>query len=207
MRLLGNRLLRRAGALDGELTADDKERLLAFLKSYGSLGSDYTYTGTEHRGYSVDPSAAGTPGVQLGDVPSLSEVFASNVGRYFSFEFGYEQAMLTFQPVGGMDAIPMAFAKAIGPDKILTGAAVTDVRNTSDGVEVTYTRNGGTKVVKADYCIATLAPWIFGRGGQGPGRHASGAPLRRGLRRLDRAGGMRAGVRACAKAPADGPTT
>ncbi|MEU6423893.1 flavin monoamine oxidase family protein [Streptomyces spiralis] len=151
------------GALDAELTADDKERLLTFLKSYGSLGSDYKYTGTEHRGFSVDPGAAGTPGAELGDIPSLSEVFASNVGRYFSFEFGYDQAMLMFQPVGGMDAIPMAFAKAIGPDKILTGAAVTDIRNTSDGVQVTYTRNGRTKVVHADYCIATLAPWILAR--------------------------------------------
>ncbi len=109
-----------AGALDAELTADDKERLLTFLKSYGSLGSDYKYTGTEHRGFSVDPGAAGTPGVELDGLPSLSEVFASNVGRYFSFEFGYDQAMLMFQPVGGMDAIPMAFAKAIGPGKILT---------------------------------------------------------------------------------------
>jgi monoamine oxidase len=152
-----------AGALDAELTADDKERLLTFLTRYGSLGSDYKYTGTEHRGFSVDPGAAGTPGVELGDIPSLAEVFASNVGRYFSFEFGYDQAMLMFQPVGGMDAIPMAFAKAIGPDKILTGAAVTHVRNTSDGVEVTYTRNGRTKVVDADYCIATLAPWILAR--------------------------------------------
>lgn len=151
------------GALDRELTAADKERLLTFLKSYGSLGADYKYTGTEHRGFSVDPGAAGTPGTELGGIPSLSEVFASNVGRYFSFEFGYDQAMLMFQPVGGMDAIPMAFARAVGPDRIRTGAAVTDVRNTSDGVEVTYTRNGRTKIVKADYCIATLAPWILAR--------------------------------------------
>jgi monoamine oxidase len=77
-----------------------KERLLTFLKSYGSLGSDYRYTGTEHRGFSID------------------------VGRYFSFEFGYDQAMLMLQPVGGMDRIPMAFARAIGEEKIRTGAAV-----------------------------------------------------------------------------------
>ncbi|MCZ9339636.1 amino acid oxidase, partial [Streptomyces sp. TRM76130] len=69
-----------SGALDAELTADDKERLLTFLKSYGSLGTDYTYTGTEHRGFTVDPGAAGTPGEILGDVPSLADVFASNVG-------------------------------------------------------------------------------------------------------------------------------
>ncbi|MCI3246369.1 flavin monoamine oxidase family protein [Streptomyces spinosisporus] len=152
-----------SGALDGELTADDKERLLTFLKSYGSLGSDYTYTGTEHRGFSVDPGAAGTPGEELGNVPSLSDVFASNVGRYFSFEFGYDQAMLMFQPVGGMDRIPMAFARAIGEEKIRTGAAVTDIKNTADGVQVTYIHNGRTRAITADYCIATLAPHLLAK--------------------------------------------
>jgi monoamine oxidase len=152
-----------AGALDGELTADDKERLLTFLKSYGSLGADYTYTGTEHRGFTVDPGASGTPGEELGDVPSLSDVFASNVGRYFSFEFGYDQAMLMFQPVGGMDQIPKAFARAIGHEKIRTGAAVTDIKNTTDGVVVTYTQDGRTRAVEADYCIATLAPHILAK--------------------------------------------
>ena len=152
-----------AGALDGELTADDKERLLTFLKSYGSLGADYTYTGTEHRGFSVDPGASGTPGEELGSVPSLSDVFASNVGRYFSFEFGYDQAMLMFQPVGGMDQIPKAFARAIGHEKIHTGAAVTDIKNTTDGVVVTYNQSGRTRVVKADYCIATLAPHVLAK--------------------------------------------
>jgi monoamine oxidase len=152
-----------AGALDAELTADDKERLLTFLRGYGSLGADLTYTGTERRGMSIDPGASGTPGEVLGGVPSLSEVFSSNVGRYFSFEFGYDQAMLMFQPVGGMDAIPKAFARAIGHDRIRTGAPVTGMRNTSEGVEVTYTRNGRPHVLKADYCIATLAPWILAR--------------------------------------------
>ncbi|MEU6516565.1 flavin monoamine oxidase family protein [Streptomyces sp. NPDC046978] len=152
-----------AGALDGELTADDKERLLTFLKSYGSLGADYTYAGTEHRGFTVDPGASGTPGDELGGVPSLSEVFASNVGRYFSFEFGYDQAMLMFQPVGGMDRIPEAFARAIGQERIRTGAVVTDIKNTGDGVSVTYTQHGRTRVVKADYCVATLAPHLLAR--------------------------------------------
>lgn len=152
-----------AGALDAELTADDRERLLAFLKGYGSLGADYTYTGTEHRGFSVDPGASGTPGNELGDVPSLSEVFASNVGRYFSFEFGYDQAMLMFQPVGGMDRIPAAFARAIGEKRIRTGAPVTDIKNTGDGVVVTYTQHGRTRTIEADYCIATLAPHILAK--------------------------------------------
>jgi monoamine oxidase len=151
------------GALDAELTAEDKERLLSFLRSHGALGGDYKYTGSEHRGMSLDPGATGTPGEVLGGVPALTDVLASNVGRYFSFEFGYDQAMLMLQPVGGMDAIPKAFARAVGHERIRTGAAVTGVHNTARGVEVTYTRGGRTEAVRADYCIATLAPWILAR--------------------------------------------
>jgi monoamine oxidase len=103
------------GALAGELSATDKEKLLAFLENWGCIGGKtdgWRYTGTENRGCSVDPGAGDVAGTVLGPVPSLSEVFASNVGRYFSFEFGYDQAMLMFQPVGGMDRMPAALVRA-----------------------------------------------------------------------------------------------
>jgi monoamine oxidase len=150
-----------AGALDERLTAEDKERLLTFLSSFGSIGpkaQGFAYTGTEHRGYSVLPGAAEQAGTQLGPVPALSEVFASGVGRYFSFEFGFDQAMLMFQPVGGMDAIPRALAKAIGGGRIQLGAAVTKITNLADGVKIEYTRAGKTREITADYCVATLPP-------------------------------------------------
>ncbi|GAA2098950.1 flavin monoamine oxidase family protein [Actinomadura alba] len=155
-----------AGALDQRLTATDKERLLSFLSGFGAIGGradGFAYKGTDRRGFTVDPGAGDVAGTQLGPVPSLSEVFASGVGRSFSFEFGYSQAMLMFQPVGGMDAIPRALAKAIGHGTIRTGAMVTRITALQDGVEVEYTRDGRTTVVKADYCIASLPPHILAR--------------------------------------------
>ncbi|MHC3425865.1 flavin monoamine oxidase family protein [Streptomyces sp. DT18] len=151
------------GALDKELTADDRERLQSFLKSFGDLGADRAYTGSERRGYLTDPGAAGTPGEELGSPAAVSEVFASRVGRYFSFEFGYDQAMLMFQPVGGMDRIPAALTRAIGERRIRTGAAVTDLRNTAHGVTVTYTQGGRRHRVDADYCVAALPPNILAK--------------------------------------------
>lgn len=151
------------GALDKRLTAEDQERLLTFLKSFGDIGSELTYTGSERRGYLSDPGAAGTPGEELGSLPSASEVFASGVGRYFSFEFGYDQAMLMFEPVGGMDRIPAALTRAIGAHRIRTGAAVTDISNTSRGVTVTYEEGGRKRRVEADYCIAALPPNILAK--------------------------------------------
>lgn len=151
------------GALDRRITAEDQERLLEFLKEFGDIGDTLDYTGSPRRGYRIDPAAAGTPGEELGSVPSASEVFASGVGRYFSFEFEYDQAMLMFQPVGGMDRIPAALTRAIGERRIRTGAAVSKITDTAHGVTVTYTQGGRTRTVDADYCIAALPPNILAK--------------------------------------------
>lgn len=151
------------GALDRQITTEDQERLLEFLKDFGDIGDTLDYTGSPRRGYRIDPAAAGTPGEEIGSVPSASEVFASGVGRYFSFEFEYDQAMLMFQPVGGMDRIPAALTRAIGERRIRTGAAVSKITDTAHGVTVTYTRGGRTHTVEADYCIAALPPNILAK--------------------------------------------
>ncbi|WP_256090318.1 flavin monoamine oxidase family protein, partial [Actinacidiphila rubida] len=151
------------GALDAALTADDRERLMEFLKDYGDLGDSFDYTGSTRRGYSVWPAAAGVPGVVDTAVPTASEVFASGVGRYFAFEFEFDQAMLMFQPVGGMDRIPHALSQAIGSRRIRTGCAVTEVTDRADGVTVTYTQGGRTRTVDADYCVAAMPPNILAK--------------------------------------------
>lgn len=154
------------GALDQRLTSADKDRLLTFLQGFGSIGGKadgYAYKGGERRGASVLPGAGDQELVPLGPVPGLSEVFTSQVGRYFSFELGFEQAMLMYQPVGGMDAIPRALVKAIGRHKIKTGATVAKISNLAEGVEVEYTTGGRTRSVKADYCVASLPPHILAK--------------------------------------------
>ena len=151
------------GALDGELTAADKERLLDFLKNFGDLKDDYGYTGSFRRGFSVDPGAADQTGTVLGPPPPLSEVFASSVGRYFAFEFEYQYAVQMFQPVGGMDRIPAALVREIGPDRVRTGSVVTGITDRDDGVSVTYTRNGRQQKIDADYCVSAMPPHLTAR--------------------------------------------
>ena len=152
------------GALDAELTADDKELLLDFLKDYGQLSSDYTYQGGSNRGFSHYPTAWDDTGTLLGDPAALSSVFASQVGEYFSFEFEFDQAMLMFQPVGGMDQIPQALTRAIGAHKVQTNAVVSKVEDTVDGVTVTYTDgNGRARQVEADFAIAAMPPHVFAK--------------------------------------------
>ncbi|GAB2852606.1 flavin monoamine oxidase family protein [Streptomyces deserti] len=155
------------GALDAELTAADKERLIAFLRNFGAIkgkADGYAYTGTDRRGYSVEPGAAFEEGTVLGPVPSLSDVIASGVGQRFSFEFGYDQAMLMFQPVGGMDAIPYALAEAVGRDRVTYGAQVLEVRDLPDGAEVAYKDAGGrTRTQRADFVVAAVPPMVMAR--------------------------------------------
>jgi monoamine oxidase len=154
------------GALDAQLTAEDKSRVLSFLQSFGAIGgrtNGWAYTGTSRRGYLDYPGAGNDAGTGLGSPPPLSDVFASNVGRYFSFEFGYDQAMLMFQPVDGMDQIPRALTRAIGSHRIRLGAEVTGVTNRGAEVEVTYRQGKHDRMIRADFCVATLPPHLMAR--------------------------------------------
>jgi monoamine oxidase len=155
------------GALDQELTAVDQERLLSFLEGWGDIGAKsdgYAYTGSTRRGYDPYPGAAGAPGSPLSPTPDVSAVFASAVGRYFAFEFEFDQAMLMFQPVGGMDQIPQALTRAIGPEKVKLGAQATGITQADDGVRVTYRDDGGREhEIRADYCISAMPPHLLAR--------------------------------------------
>ncbi|WP_338104593.1 flavin monoamine oxidase family protein [Microbispora catharanthi] len=146
-----------AGALNRRLTAGDKNRLLHFLSEFGDIGRTYTYTGSERRGFSVNPGTGA--GVPLGSPPPLSEVLGYGLGRSITFPFGYEMAMPMFQPVGGMDAIAAKLADAVGRDRIRTSVEVKKITNLPDGVEVEHT--GGA--TKADFCIAALPPHVLAR--------------------------------------------
>ncbi|MFM9378507.1 flavin monoamine oxidase family protein [Gordonia sp. VNK21] len=150
------------GALDDVLSRDDKEALTEFLADFGDLSSDGRYLGTSRRGYITEPGA----GLDFGGDTRpyrMSDVIQGGLGRNFSFEFGYDQAMLMFTPVGGMDRIYYAFQDKIGTDHIHYGAEVASLKNTGDGVDVTYVQNGRRKKVSADYCICTVPPHLVGR--------------------------------------------
>lgn len=155
------------GALDAELTATDRQRLLAFLEDWGDIGGKgdgYSYTGTDRRGYAVLPGPAEQSGTPLGPPPSLAEVFASQVGRTFSFEFGFDQAMMMYQPVGGMDRIPDALAEAVGSERLRYRTQVQSITNRDTDVEVTYLdRHGSTRSDTAEYCIVAMPPHILAR--------------------------------------------
>src|SRR5260370_16280309 len=49
------------GALDEDLTSDDQERMLVFLRKYGDLSPDHFYKGSARSGYKGLPGAGNQP--------------------------------------------------------------------------------------------------------------------------------------------------
>lgn len=149
------------GALDGDIGVDDKALLLEYLSQFGALNQSngYRYEGTDRRGYRVPPGA----GNQVGEVDlppyGFSELLESTFGYYFDFEFSWNQAMLMYQPVGGMDQIAYALEKAVKElgTRIIYDAKVEGIYNTSEGVEVDFARGSEfSRAMGGDYCVCTI---------------------------------------------------
>jgi len=143
-------------SLDQALSKEDAERLLDFLEDFGDLSEGYRYTGSTRGGYVESPGAGpvgGTPHSPL----SLHELLIANLskGEFYEEQIDWQATM--FQPVGGMDRIPYAFAKSLG-DIVQYKTVVKEIRKTSNGVRVVYTKAGSanTQTLEADYCICTL---------------------------------------------------
>lgn len=161
-----------AGALDAELRPEEKTALLGLLTSMGGIGprvpgdpaASFRYTGGSRRGFPLNDAPA--DGLNAGtpvDPWSLDEVLLSGIGSYFSFEAGWDQAMMMFQPKGGMDRIAYALADAVGRGRIQYESEVTSLKNTSQGVEVDYRRKGARRRALADFAVCTMQPHLAAR--------------------------------------------
>lgn len=138
--------------LDLELSADDRERLLEYLRDEGYLQDpDLAYTGTEDRGYEERPGVE--PGVPS-DPYDFLPLLRSGAGNSFS---AVEENALMFQAVGGMDRIAAGFEREVGRH-IIFNAEVREIRQDDEGVRVGYrnTRTGETGQITADYCFCTI---------------------------------------------------
>jgi monoamine oxidase len=144
----------RQGALDADLSADDKTRMMDFLRMYGPLDEAGKYGGSDRAGYAKTAGAGDDTGVLSTPIDMhtlLDESFWQ--GMLFDEQFDMQATM--FQPVGGMDRIPYAFAKSLGTI-VQYGSPVAEIRKTGKGVRIGYTQSGVTKSLDADYCICAM---------------------------------------------------
>jgi len=151
----------RGGALDQDLTATDRDRILTFLGQYGPLDTAGKFVGSGGSGYSTHPGAGDQAGVWSKplDMHTLLDA-AFWDGILFEEQFEMQAAM--FQPVGGMDRIPYAFAKSLG-DIVHYNSPVTEIRRTAKGVSIAYTHSGQPRTLEADYCLCGMPLTILKR--------------------------------------------
>ena len=144
-------------SLDQEISDLDQERLMAFVKSFGSLGDNYRYAGGSRAGYVTGPGAGDIAGDRFAPL-GLAELLSSDFWDYkLHFGEGYTQAATMLQPVGGMDQIAKAFEREVG-SLIEYGAEVSQIRKTAEGVRIVYgsLATGEEKALEADYAICTF---------------------------------------------------
>ena len=132
--------------LDQPLTAQDRDRLLAYLGRLGALDQQRQYRGSPRRG----PGDHGRPSAPL----AFGELFGGIPDFYVQTDWSSQPTMM--QVVGGMDRLPAALARRLGT-RIVYRAAVREIRQGERGVWVIYAdADGRPRRVDADYCVCTI---------------------------------------------------
>jgi monoamine oxidase len=146
------------GALDQEFSGEDKDRMLTFLRSYGDLDKTGKFVGGSavlgRAGWKIPPAAGSQIGVVDG-VTDMKTLLDENFWYGLLYVDEWAQQATMMQPVGGMDKIPYAFAKSLGPI-VQYSSPVKSFKKTAKGVSVTYTQGGAEKNIEAAYCIIAL---------------------------------------------------
>ncbi|MDH4071577.1 MAG: flavin monoamine oxidase family protein [Gammaproteobacteria bacterium] len=153
------------GALDKDLTNQDKERLVDYLVRQGFLDArDLSYKGTVHRGITnFDAMSLGRPET-ASEALAFKDILQSGLGNTFQGVSTIDHPTTMYQPVGGMDQIARAFEREVG--SIITyNAEVQELKQDDNGVSVPYrdTATGEVSVARADYCMTTIPLGLLSR--------------------------------------------
>lgn len=141
-------------ALDQELSAEDRERMLAFLRIYGDLKPDYSYKGSGRAGALRLPGA-GDVTEELLPPLDMHTLLDANFWSGMLFEETLDMQATMMEPVGGMDRIPFAFAGKLGK-VVHYESPVKEIRRAGKGVKIVYSQHGVEKSIEADYCICAM---------------------------------------------------
>ncbi len=140
------------GALDGQVTQADREKLRLYLQQWGALDPKGVYRGSDRSGFREHPGGYANPGVPM-DPLTLDQIIADGFwGGGLTFEETFDQQAPMFQPVGGMDRIAYALYARV-KDDVRLNTPVKAVRPTGHGARILLADGGA---VEADYCLCTL---------------------------------------------------
>jgi monoamine oxidase len=159
----------RGNALDAEVTAEDRARLLDSLQFWGALDKDYRYVkgdpSSDRRGYDKDRGGGLSARPEFSEPVGLSDLLSSGLWAALPFNELYDFQTTIFQPVGGMGQVGQAFGSELGP-LIRYNAKVVDIHQDAQGVRVTYedgSAGASRQTVQADWCVCTIPLSILGQ--------------------------------------------
>jgi monoamine oxidase len=153
----------RSGALDQELSAPLREKLVAFLKTYGDLADDFSYRGSSRAGLAQVPGATVEQAIAAPPL-TLDALLANPELAAVLFEENILMQPTMLQPVGGMDRLPIALAASLRGTPRLN-AEVREIRRDGAGVRVIYRdrHSGAERAVEADRAVITTPLPILAR--------------------------------------------
>jgi monoamine oxidase len=130
----------------------------ALLRTFGALDDDLRYTGSSRAGHSHPPGITPhEPGRVHSPLPFEEIAKAASARAAMSVTEAWDQTAAMLQPVGGMDAIPRALARALGAT-IRYEAEVVQLRRVDDGARVVWRdrRGGSETAIEADVVVCTI---------------------------------------------------
>ncbi len=142
-------------ALAAPVSTGDRERLRAFVRTFGALDTDLAYRGSSRAGYAEPPGMAEGKIAQPLD---LRRLLQSDFWQ-FKTQFGesWTMAATMMQPVGGMGRIGEAFARRVGP-LITFNAEILELRRAGDQARIIWkdTRYGTQHAIETAHVICTI---------------------------------------------------
>jgi len=148
--------------LDAEVSAEDREKLLASLRNWGALDKNYAYVKTfdssDRRGFAQDPGGGLSGHPVLSEPVGLTDLLQSHLWEALAFGDYYDMQTTLFQPVGGMGVVGQALARELG-SAIRYNAKVIDIHQDEHGVSATFEDRAAAmsrRTVSADWCVCTI---------------------------------------------------
>lgn len=142
-------------SLDRPLSAEDKERILNWLRFEGGLDTNLKYVTTARRGYKIAPGVGDVEGV-ASDPVALAQLLHTTYSGALTTDILLQTPM--FQVVGGTQNLPIALASHVKNLKL--GAEVFAIEQPGDQpagrVRVKYRDASGEHQTEGTYCISTL---------------------------------------------------
>ncbi len=159
----------RSKQLDAEVGAEDQQRLLESLRSWGALDKNFAYVkgpmSSDRRGFDKDPGGGLGGRPAFSEPVALNDLLRSGVWQALALCDVYDMQSTIFQPVGGMGMVGQAFARELGP-MIRYNAKVVDIRQDERGVSVTFADTAAPTsrhTARADWCVCTIPLSILGQ--------------------------------------------